>query len=159
MPKKTSKSSKDEKLVKETADKLFGLLGTSISSSVSYDKENKVYLLDVSAGDEAGLLIGKRGETINSIQVIINQIIRQKKGEWMRVVVNVADFREKEKNRMEDLAIQTAERVRETGEPQNLYNLTPAQRRVVHLALSQEQDVQTESVGEGLERYLVVSKK
>jgi spoIIIJ-associated protein len=149
----------NEKLIKDVASELFKLLGTSSGCSVTFDKENEVYLLNVEAGDEAGLLIGKKGETINSIQIIINQIIRQKKGEWVRVVVNVADFREKEKNRMLDLASQTAARVRETGEPQNLYNLSPSQRRVVHLALAEEKDLHTESIGEGLERYLVVSKK
>lgn len=159
MVKKKIKKIKDEDLIKDTAQKLFELLGTTATSSVTFDKENDLYLLDVAAGDVSGLLIGKKGETINSIQTIINQIIRQKKGEWVRVVVNVADFREKEKSRMEELAYQTAQRVRETGEPQNLYNLTPAQRRVVHMALSLEKDLQTESVGEGLERYLIVSKK
>lgn len=149
----------NEKLIKDTAQKLFKLLGTSSECNVTFDKENNIYLLHVEAGDEAGLLIGKKGETINSLQIIINQIIRQKKGEWVRIVVNVADFREKEQNRMLDLASQTAARVRETSEPQNLYNLSASQRRVVHLALAEEKDLHTESVGEGLERYLVVSKK
>ncbi len=155
--KKTDDS--NEQLIKDIATELFRLLGTSSECDVVFDQENDIYLLNVDAKEEAGLLIGKKGETINSIQVVINQIVRQKKGEWIKVVVNVADFREKEQNRMTDLASQTAARVRETGEPQNLYNLTPSQRRVVHLALAEEKDLHTESVGEGLERYLVVSKK
>jgi spoIIIJ-associated protein len=149
----------NEKLINDTAVGLFKLLGTSSKCGVSFDKDNEVYLLNIEAGEEAGLLIGKKGETINAIQIIINQIIRQKKGEWVRIVVNIADFREKEKNRMLDLAAQTAARVRETGNPENLYNLTPSQRRVVHLTLAEENDLHTESLGEGLERYLVVSKK
>ncbi len=149
----------NEQLIDEVATKLFKLLGASVKCSVSFDKENAVYLLNVDAGDEAGLLIGKKGETINAIQIIINQIIRQKKGEWVRVIVDVADFREKENSRMVDLASQTAARVRETGESQNLYNLSPSQRRAVHMALADEKDLHTESVGEGIERYLVVSKK
>jgi len=156
---KSKKEDSNLELIKNTSEKLFSLIGVGVEPKVEYDKENDLYLINVEAGDEAGLLIGKKGETINSLQIVINQIIRQKKNEWVRVVVNVADFREKEKSRMEELAEQTAARVRETGTPQNLYNLTPSQRRVVHMALASESDIKTESVGEGAERCLIVSKK
>ena len=149
--------SKNEKLISKLSEKLFSLLGTQSKGEVSYDKENDLYLLNIDAGDEAGLLIGKKGDTINSLQILLNQIVRQKTGEWLKIVVDVADFREKEKSRMEDLAAQVAARVRETEESQNLYNLTPAQRRTVHLFLAEEKDLHTESVGEGESRYLVVS--
>jgi len=149
----------DLQIIKDVASEMLKLLGVSTSCDVSFDKDNEVYILNIDAIEEAGLLIGKKGETINAIQLIVNQIVRQKKGEWVRVVVNVADFREKESNRMVELAQQTAARVRETGNPENLYNLTPSQRRVVHLTLAEEKDLHTESVGEGLERYLIVSKK
>lgn len=154
-----SKNTKDENLVKDTANELLKLIGVEAVCDLTYDEENESYLLDIPAGEEAGLLIGKKGETINAIQIVLNHIVRSRKGDWLRIVVNVADFREKENNRMEDLALQTAARVRETGEPQNLYNLSPAQRRVVHMTLAKETDLQTESEGEGNERYLVVSKK
>jgi spoIIIJ-associated protein len=147
------------KIIKDVASELLKLLGIDTSCEVLFDSDNDVYALNIDAKEEAGLLIGKKGETINAIQVVVNQILRQKKGEWVRVVVNVADFREKESSRMVELAQQTAARVRETGEPQNLYNLTPSQRRTVHLTLAEEKDLHTESVGEGLERYLIVSKK
>lgn len=147
------------KIIKDVASELLKLLGISPACEVSFDSDNDVYTLNIEAKEEAGLLIGKKGETINAIQIIINQILRQKKGEWVRIVVNVADFREKESSRMVELALQTAARVRETGEPQNLYNLTPSQRRTVHLTLAEEKDLHTESAGEGLERYLIVSKK
>ena len=147
------------KIIKDVSSELLRLLGVNPSCEAVFDSDNNVYSLNIDAKEEAGLLIGKKGETINAIQVVVNQILRQKKGEWVRIVVNVADFREKESNRMVELAQQTAARVRETGEPQNLYNLTPSQRRTVHLTLADEKDLHTESVGEGLERYLIVSKK
>lgn len=149
----------DIKLIEEVARKMFALLGTDSKFEIVFDKETDIYNLNINAEENAGLLIGKRGDTINSIQILINQILRQKKGEWLRVVVNIADFREKENNRMVELANQTADRVRETGTPQNLYNLTPSQRRIVHLTLAEEKDLLTESVGEGIDRYLVVSMK
>lgn len=61
MVKKKIKKIKDEDLIKDTAQKLFELLGTTATSSVTFDKENDLYLLDVAAGDVSGLLIGKRG--------------------------------------------------------------------------------------------------
>jgi len=154
---KSNKS--NEKLIKEIADRLIELMGIEAVSKLEYNKDDDVYLLGFDVKESAGLLIGKRGETINSFQTVINQIVRQKTGEWLRIVVNVADFREKEKERMVELAEQTLERVRETGESQNLYNLTPAQRRVIHVFLSGEKDIITESTGEGPERCLVVKKK
>lgn len=159
MVKTKVKKLSNENLIKEVAQKMLELLGISSPCNVTFNEKDDVYLLDIDANENAGLLIGRRGDTINSLQTLINQIVRQKKGEWLRVVVNVADFREKEETRMTELAEQTAARVRETGEPQNLYNLSPSQRRVIHMFLSKEEDIQTESTGEGPERCLIVKKK
>ena len=60
-------------------------------------------------------------------------------------------------NRLEELADQVAKRAKSSGEPQSLFNLTPAQRRIVHMTLAEDLEIKTESVGEGKERYLLVS--
>jgi spoIIIJ-associated protein len=73
-------------------------------------------------------------------------------------VVNVGDYMQKQEEQLRDLAAATAERARETGDPQLLYNLNPSQRRIIHMALSEE-DVETVSEGEGRDRHLVVSLK
>ena len=91
-----------------------------------------------------------------SLQVVFGVLLKQKVGEWNRVVVNVGDYREKEEEYLRNLAQSTAQRAKETGEPQSLYNLKSWQRRIVHMALSEDKDLTTESVGEGEERYLVV---
>lgn len=126
---------------------------------VDYDKENEAYVVNIEAEDETGLLIGKKGETLASLQLILGVLLKQKVGEWSRVVVNVGDYREKEESYLRNLAQATAERAKETGQPQSLYNLKPWQRRVVHMALSEDSEVLTESMGEGEERYLVVKTK
>lgn len=126
---------------------------------VDYDKENEAYVVKIEAEDETGLLIGKKGETLASLQLILGVLLKQKVGEWSRVVVNVGDYREKEESYLRNLAQATAERAKETGQPQSLYNLKPWQRRVVHMALSEDSEVLTESMGEGEERYLVVKTK
>jgi len=140
-------------------EKLLSLMSTKAVAKVSFDKVNDAYIVDVEAGDETGLLIGKKGETLTSIQTMLGILFKQKTDEWNRVVVNVGDYREKEEDYLKNLAVTTAERAKETKEPQSLYNLTAGQRRIVHMALSEDESVETESMGEGEERYLVVKSK
>jgi len=147
------------KTVQKQAEELLSLMGTKAKAEVSYDAENESFVVSVVTDEETGLLIGRHGETLNSLQSILGMMVRQETGEWKRVLVNVGDWREKQEEYLTEMAKTTAERAKATGEPQPLYNLTPAQRRVIHLALSENSEVETESQGEGEERYLVVKPK
>jgi len=147
---------KNEKILKEVTDELLSLMSTKATAEVSFDKENNCYTVNINGGDETGLLIGKKGETLLSIQTILGILLKQKTGEWERVTVNVGDYLEKEEEYLKNLAESAAARAKETGDPQNLYNLKPNQRRIIHMVLAEEKDIATESVGEGEERYLVV---
>jgi len=138
---------------------LFEFMGITTVPAASYDQENDSFVVTVEAGDETGLLIGRKGETLASIQTILGIALKQKVGDWHRVEVNVGDYREKEEDYLKNLAMSAATRAKETGEPQSLYNLKPAQRRIVHMFLSEDKAVSTESVGEGEERCLVVKIK
>lgn len=154
-----AKETKITEVVKKVAEELLQLMGTSAKVDVSEDKDNEAILVDLDAKEEAGLLIGARGETLGSLQTIIGMIVRQKTGDWHRVLVNISDWRERQTERLESLARQVADRAKDTGEPQPLYNLNAAQRRIVHLALSKDEEIETESMGEGRERYLIVRLK
>lgn len=155
-----AKNKKEEiGITEEAIKKILALMGTKAEASVSFDEENEAVVVDIETGDETGLLIGHRGETLNAIQAIIGMIIRQRKKEWTRVIVNIGDWRAKQEDYLKGLAAQAAERARETSESQTLYNLTPAQRRTIHLFLAEEKDVETESHGIEGERYLVVKIK
>lgn len=147
---------KEIKELQSVVDELLKLMAVSVGGSVSYDKENEAFVVDIEDGPETGLLIGKKGETLSAIQSFLSLSFKQKTGDWKRIVVNVGDYREKEEEYLKNLAASTADRAKETGEPQNLYNLKPWQRRIIHLYLSEDKTVQTESMGEGNERYLVV---
>src|SRR3989344_5371703 len=105
-------------------------------------------MVNVQEGEETGLLIGARGRTLQSLQTILGLIYRQRTDNWKRIIVNVSDYRQKEEERLSQLARQSAERALSSGEPQYLYNLTPTQRRIVHLTLSEEKNVSTASQGE-----------
>ncbi len=145
--------------LKEIAEKLFGLMSTNVKISVDYNETDKVFVVDIDAGDTTGLLIGKRGETLLSIQNILSVLFKQKNGDWEKIVVNVGDYREKEEEYLKNLAISAAQRAVETGTPQNLYNLKAWQRRVIHLSLADNKEVTTTSEGEGEERYLIIGPK
>lgn len=153
------KSKKNVETLQKLADELLSLMSVKAKAETSYDKENEAYVVNIDAGDETGLLIGKKGETLGSIQMLLGIMLKQKLGEWNRVVVNVGDYREKEEGYLKSLAEGAAQRAKETGEPQSLYNLKPWQRRIIHMHLSEDSAIATESLGEGEERYLVVKSK
>jgi len=157
MPAKKKVTITDE--TKKISEDLLKLMGVTAKVEVKEDQENEALVVDISSESEMGLLIGRHGATLLSLQAAIGMILKQKTGNWTRVVVNVGDWRQKEEEQLNALAIQAAERARSTGEPQQIYNLTPSQRRIVHMSLSQETDLSTESFGEGEERYLVVKKQ
>lgn len=155
---KEKKSEDADKLVdiEKIVKKLLSLMGTNAEPHLSEDKENDAVVVNIKTEDESGLLIGPRGETLNSLQTIIGMIYRQKTDKWQRIIVNISDWRERQEERLGALAHQAAQRAKETGEPQSLYNLNAAQRRIIHVALAKDKEVETESAGEGRERYLVV---
>lgn len=144
--------------IKELAEKLLTLAGVKAEVEV-VEMEDSSYEVNLSTEDETGLLIGFRGENINSIQTVLGIMLKGITGEWYRLVVNVGDYREKQEEKLKDLATQSADRAVETGEAQPIYNLNPSQRRIVHMHLSERSDVVTESEGVEPERYLVVKAK
>lgn len=147
------------KEVQKDTSRLLALMGTKAKAKVTQDKENDILLVNITTEEETGLLIGHHGETLTSLQTVLGLTFRQKTGEWKRILVNVGDWREKQEEYLKEMAGVTAERAKQTGEPQNLYNLSAAQRRVIHLALSEDREVETESLGEGDERYLIIKPR
>lgn len=115
--------------------------------------------VDMTEVSESGLLIGARGSTLNAIQSFLALSLRQQTGEWLPVRLDIGNWRGRHEDYLEDLAGQAAERALATYEPQYLYNLSPSQRRVIHIAIAKREDVVSESQGEGLERHLIISAK
>ena len=144
--------------IQKLTEELLSLAGVSAQVEV-IDLGESTYQINLSTEDETGLLIGFRGENINAIQTVLGIMLKGQTGEWHRLVVNVGDYREKQEEKLKELADQSADRAIETKEPQPIYNLSAAQRRVVHMHLSQRTDVATESEGVEPERYLVVKSK
>lgn len=145
-------------LIKEAAGKLLSLLGVQASVDVSEDKENEAWRVQIETED-AGVLIGHHGETVGALQLLLAQIVYKKEDSWQRILVNVGDWRERREETIRGLARAAAQRAKDTGEPQPIFDLTPAERRIAHLELAEDEDVATESEGEGRERQLVVKPK
>jgi spoIIIJ-associated protein len=109
--------------------------------------------------EETGLLIGYHGQTLESFQIILGMIISKQLGSWQKVYVNVGDYREKREEALMHMAQRAAERALALKRPVEIARLTAAERRVIHLTLSGDERVSTESIGEGIDRKLIVKPK
>jgi len=109
------------------------------------------------SGPDVGLLIGRHGQTIDAIQYLLNVIAYRAHGEEKRdVVVDAAGYRARRRATLETLADRVADRVRESGEPEELEPMTAVERKVVHLRLKDAAGVGTTSEGTEPNRYVVV---
>ncbi len=141
--------------IQALSEELLKLIGIDAKITVTENDEES-YEVNLNTLDETGLLIGFRGENINSIQTVLGMMVKGITGNWVRIIVNIGDYRQKQEQKLEILADQTADRAIETSEPQPIYNLTPSQRRIIHMYLSKRTDVETESKGDDPARFLIV---
>lgn len=146
-----------ESEIKEVLTELFKLIGIEVKLDVS--KDGDIYKINIDPGESAGLLIGAHGMTLYALQSFLAMALKQKTGDWVNVNIDINHWNEKQEGRLIDLAKSASERAKQTGEEQRLYNLNTAQRRVIHMYLSKDESVATESLGEGIDRYLVVRAK
>ena len=108
-------------------------------------------------GGDVGVLIGRYGQTIDAVQYIVNAIVARRKGERVEVTVDAAGYRERRRVMLERLAVQSAERALNTGEPVGLEPMTAVERKVVHVRLKEFEGVETSSAGTEPNRYVVIS--
>ncbi len=112
-------------------------------------------VLDIK-GEDLGILIGRRGETLRDLQFITRLIVSRKVGHWPNLVVDVEEYRRHREQALTQLANRMADKVRLTRQPVPLEPMPPNERRIVHLALRDNPDVMTESTGEGEARKVVI---
>ncbi len=109
--------------------------------------------------EETGLLIGFHGQTLESFQIILGLLVSKSIGSWQKVYVNIGDYREKREEALMHMAQTAAERAIALNRPVELSRLSAAERRIIHLTLSGDERVETESIGEGMDRRLLVKPK
>lgn len=143
--------------VKKTAEELLVKLEVTGVVSVTTD-ETGAYRVHIET-EETGLLIGYHGRTLESFQIMLSMLASKKLGEWVKTYVNVGDYREKREEALMLMAQRAAERALAVDRPVELAHLSPSERRVVHLTLSGDERIETESVGVGNSRTLLVKPK
>lgn len=109
--------------------------------------------------EETGLLIGHHGETVNSLQLLLGVILFKKTGEWVRVIVDVGGYRKMREESIKEMVSRIVAEVETGGQPVQLPDLTPFERRTVHMMLADHKTVVSESTGEGRERRLTIRPK
>jgi spoIIIJ-associated protein len=114
--------------------------------------------LDVT-GDDVGLLIGRHGETLASLQFVLNACLSKELARSSRVIVDVEHYRDRREQSLRGMALRAADRVRRERRAMTLQPMPPNERRVIHLTLQSSPWVTTESTGEGAERRVVISPK
>lgn len=127
-----------------------------IEATVVVAEEPDAVRLIVS-GDATGLLIGRRGQTLDAIEHVLNRIVAQEEEAPARLVVDTEDYRRRRRDALETLALDTANRVRERGRAIPLSPMNPRDRRIVHLKLRHEPAVTTRSAGEGADRKVIIA--
>ncbi len=108
---------------------------------------------------QAASLIGFHGEILQALQLIISFMCHKKLGQWVKVLVNVGDYRQKREEQLQRLALSLAMKAKFSGEVQTIPNLSASERRFIHLVLSENPDVYSESEGEGKQRQLTIKPK
>lgn len=142
--------------IEKTAEELLNAL--TISAQIQVGKTEEMYTLHIET-EETGLLIGHHGATLNAFQFIIASVVFKKTGEWHKILVNVGDYREKREESLKSLAEQYIQEAVSKNETVVLPPLAPSERRIIHMYIGENQNVVSESIGEGRDRRLTIKPK
>ena len=147
-----------EDSVREFLTKVFDAMQLEVEILIKVDEENK--LIDVKLkGDEMGILIGKRGQTLDSLQYLTNLAINKHSDQYYKVKVDTEDYRKRRRDTLENLAKNIAYKVKRTKRSVALEPMNPFERRIIHSALQNDRYVTTFSEGEEPYRHVVVALK
>lgn len=150
--------SKVEDVAENFLNDVFDKMGLTVSIKKDYDQESKSLNLDL-VGPDMGVIIGKRGQTLDSLQYLTNLVVNRKTSNYVRVKIDTENYRERRKETLENLAHNVAYKVKKTRRPVALESMNPYERRVIHAALSEDPYVTTHSEGEEPYRHVVVTLK
>jgi spoIIIJ-associated protein len=129
-----------------------------IDAEVSAFDDGERIILDAH-GSESGLVIGKKGATLDALQYLVNRIVFKKPGDATSVIVDAEGYRGRREDSLTDLARRLAEKAIRSGRPVPVEPMNAHDRRIVHMALAEHPEVTTESEGEGMARRVVIFPK
>lgn len=137
---------------------VFASMNMVVVIDASYDDINNELNIDLS-GDEMGVLIGKRGQTLDSLQYLVSLVVNKEEENYIRVKIDTENYRERRKETLENLAKNISFKVKRSRRPVSLEPMNPFERRIIHSALQDDKYVTTHSEGEEPFRYVVISPK
>ena len=142
-----------------TVGRILEAAGVNVTRTLraANDPESGGPIIDL-AGEDSGLLIGRRGQTLQALQFLVNLIVR-KQFEGVRVVLDVENYRQRRELQLREMATTIAKRVAETNRSITLEPMPPADRRIIHTSLTDHPGVSTESTGEGEGRKVTIMPK
>lgn len=151
------KSSIEDK-AKDFLKDVFAAMNLTVVCDVKYDEVESTMDIELS-GDEMGILIGKRGQTLDSLQYLVSLVVNKDVENYIRVKVDTENYRKRRKDTLENLAKNISYKVKRTKRPVSLEPMNPYERRIIHSALQNDKYVTTYSEGEEPFRHVVVVLK
>ena len=137
---------------------VFAAMNMAVVIDAKFDETDHNLDIDLS-GDDMGVLIGKRGQTLDSLQYLVSLVVNKDTEDYIRVKVDTEDYRRRRKETLENLAKNIAYKVKRTKRPVSLEPMNPYERRVIHSALQNDKYVTTHSEGDEPFRRVVVTLK
>ena len=147
-----------EDSAKDFLNSVFAAMHLTVVVNVVYDEESRHMNIDLS-GEEMGVLIGKRGQTLDSLQYLTSLVVNKGAENYIKVKIDTENYRQRRKETLENLAKNIAYKVKRTKRPVSLEPMNPYERRIIHSALQNDKYVTTHSEGEEPYRKVVVALK
>lgn len=155
---KARKKGSIEDVARTFLSDVFGAMNMEVEIIINVDESDRMMDIELK-GDNMGLLIGKRGQTLDSLQQLTNLAVNKKSDSYYRVKLDTENYRKRRKDTLENLAKNIAYKVKRTKRPVSLEPMNPFERRVIHSALQNDRYVTTHSEGEEPYRHVVVMLK
>ncbi len=137
---------------------VFQAMNMEVKIKIQVDEEHQMIDIELQ-GEDMGILIGKRGQTLDSLQYLTNLVVNKNSDVYYKVKIDTEDYRKRRKETLENLAKNIAYKVKRTKRPVSLEPMNPFERRVIHSALQNDKYVTTYSEGEEPYRHVVVALK
>ena len=157
-----------EEFAVETLRQILGHMGVQAAIEVNEPEDDEdeeddesPLVLNIRSDDQGllGLLIGRRGETLAALQLLVSLVVSKQTGHREHVIVDAEGYRARREANLRSMAMRVANQVRRSGQPVALEAMPPNERRIIHMTLAETGDISTESTGEGDQRRVVVSLK
>ncbi len=154
----TMKQMSLEEIVRKFLGDVFEAMKLEVEMNISVNEENRYVDIELS-GTEMGILIGKRGQTLDSLQYLVSLVVNKECDNYFRVKMDTENYRQRRRETLENLAKNLAFKVKRTRRSVSLEPMNPYERRVIHSTLQNDRNVTTKSEGEEPFRHVVISYK